>query len=162
MMNVKHRENTQSSKMYKKFFTLRTNTNDLFNNISERIKIIENKLKKSSKKQVNNTRVKQKLSKNIKEEAIEPIKSWSLHGLPNIIRTKYFPLKIIWTILFLTAVGVLIYFLYNTIQDYLKYEVKTVVRSIDVDEMNFPVVTVCNTNKVTTKKGYDYFLFFSK
>ena len=83
-----------------------------------------------------------------------------MHGLPNIIRTKYFPLKIIWTILFLTAVGVLIYFLYNTIQDYLKYEVKTVVRSIDVDEMNFPVVTVCNTNKVTTKKGYDYFLFF--
>ena len=72
MMNVKHRENTQSSKMYKKFFTLRTNTNDIFNNISERIKIIENKLKKSSKKQVNNTRVKQKLSKNIKEEAIEP------------------------------------------------------------------------------------------
>ena len=50
MMNVKHRENTQSSKIYKKFFTLRTNTNDLFNNISERIKIIENKLKKSSKK----------------------------------------------------------------------------------------------------------------
>ncbi len=35
----------------------------------------------------------------------------------------------------------------------------SVVRSIDVDEMNFPIVTVCSTNKVTTKKGYDYFLY---
>ena len=54
--------------------------------------------------------------------------------------------------------GVSIYFLVNTIKEYLKYEVTTVVRSINEEEMDFPIITVCFTNKVVNKKGYDYFV----
>ena len=84
----------------------------------------------------------------------------STYGLPNVFRTKYITLKIIWTIIFLAALGVSIYFLYSTINEYLQYDVTTVVRSINEDEMDFPVVTVCSTNKVTNQEGYDYFISY--
>ena len=60
------------------------------------------------------------------------------------------------TIIFLAALGITIYFLYSTIKEYLQYEVTTVVRKINEDEMVFPIVTNCNINKVTFQEGYNY------
>ena len=126
--------------------------------VSKRIKQLQTKLiKKPTKKSNGNNRIKRKLSKKIKQEAIEPIESWTLHGLPNVFRSKYIAIKIIWTIIFLAALGGSIYFLYSTIKEYLEYNVSTVVRSIDVEEMDFPIITVCNTNRITNFYGYNYF-----
>ena len=40
-----------------------------------------------------------KLVTKLKKEAIGPIESLTTHGLPNIARTRYKSIKIIWTIL---------------------------------------------------------------
>ena len=66
-MNVKHPKNTQLNRQ--KFIR----NSLLFQQIYWTIL------------QINNNRIKQKLSKNIKEEAIEPIKSWSLHAVCQIL-----------------------------------------------------------------------------
>ena len=63
-----------------------------------------------------------------------------------MFRSKYIAIKIIWTIIFLAALGTSIYFLYSTINEYLKYEVTTVVRLINEEETDFPVITICNKN----------------
>ena len=150
-MKTKKRKNAQFLRIYRKMVSL-------FNSVIERISKIEIKQNKSTNKSNKNTRIKRNLSKKIKKETIEPIESWTLHGLPNVFRTKYFSLKIIWIILFSAALGGSIYFLYNTIKEYLQYEVTTVVRSINVDELDFPVITICNTNQISNQKGLDYFL----
>ena len=98
------------------------------------------------------------LSRKLKKETVKPIESWTLHGLPNIFRTKYILVKFIWLILFLIALGASIYFVYNTIVEYLRFEVTTVVRSINEDEMDFPVITFCNVNQISNQNGLDYFL----
>ncbi len=71
-------------------------------------------------------------------------------------------IKIIWAILFLAALGITIYFLYNTINEYLEYNVTTEVRSINVDELVFPVITICNANQISNEKGLDYFISILK
>ena len=98
-----------------------------------------------------------KLVTKLKKEAIEPIESWTTHGIPNIARTRYKSIKIVWAILFLVALGFSIYFVINTVQEFLDYNVTTVVRSISVDELEYPVITVCNKNVISTQEGFDYF-----
>jgi hypothetical protein len=107
-----------------------------------------------------NKNEKLNLSKKLKEEAIKPIESWTTHGLPNVIRSKHIFVKIIWVILFLGALGVSIYFLYKTLSDYLEFKVTTEVRSINVDELDFPVITICNSNMISNENGLEYFKLF--
>ena len=103
-----------------------------------------------------------KLSKKLKKETIKQIETLTTHGFPNIFRSKHILVKIIWTILFLGALGLLIYLLYNNVNDYLEYNVTTVVRSINVDELDFPVITICNRNLASNQKGLEYFKYFFK
>ena len=117
-----------------------------------------NQMQKKKKQSNENQRIKRNLLKKIKEEAIEPIESWTLHGLPNVFRTKYKSIKIIWIILFLAALGISIYFLYNTINEYLQYNVTTVVRIVNVEEMDLPVITFCDKNFVNNQNGLDYYV----
>ena len=112
----------------------------------------ENKIDLNKKFELKRKNLKKKLAK----ETISPIVTWTTHGLPNIFRTKYISLKIIWSILFLLSVGWTIYFLINTILDYLKYNVTTVTRNINVNEMNLPVVTICEKNRISTVDGLNF------
>ena len=64
-------------------------------NISEQINKIENKLDKSDDDKNKNQIKNGNLSKKLMDETIEPIESWTLHGLPNAFRAKYLPFKII-------------------------------------------------------------------
>ena len=130
-------------------------TRGQFSKISQKIENFNKKYKTSMKKM---TTIDKNLSRKLQEETIKPVISWTLHGLPNVFRTKYILFKIVWVILFLTALGVSIYFVYNTIEEYLRYEVTTLVRSINVDEMDFPVITICNVNQISNQKGLDHFL----
>jgi hypothetical protein len=118
-------------------------TNDIIN--KDRI-IIERPIQKRK------TNLVDKLGKVIGEQ----IESWTTHGLPNVIRSKYISVKIIWTILFLTAIGFSIYFLYNTINEYLEFNVTTEVRLINVNELEFPVITICDRNMASNYNGVQY------
>ena len=58
--------------------------------------------------------------------------------------------------LFLAALGVSIYFVYNTIIDYLNFNVTTEVRLINVDELDFPIITICDGFQYSNKIGFNY------
>ena len=146
MMNKKHKIINETNKFIRKISKIRQQNQNLNND----------PLKNSSNQ--NQQRLKRNLTKKLNEEAIVPIESWTLHGLPNVFRSKYKILKLIWAIIFLAALGVSIYFLVNTIKEYLEYNVTTVVRSINVDELDFPIITLCNNNGISNQKGLDYFL----
>ena len=138
---------------------------DHISNLYRKIAVLKTKLIKLSKrttKQKSNPDIERNLSKKLKVETIEPIESWTLHGLPNVFRSKYIAIKIIWTIIFLAALGTSIYFLYNTINEYLKYEVTTVVRLINEEETDFPVITICNKNVLPdhNEEAFNYFISY--
>ena len=92
------------------------------------------------------------LSKKLKKRTIKPIESLTIHGLPNLFKKKSILIKLIWLILFLASLGVSAYFVYNTIVEYLRYEVTTVVRSINQNEIDFPVITICNSIQLSNQK----------
>ena len=126
-------------------------TRGQFSKVCRKIENFNKKYKASIASMKKMTTIDKNLSRKLQEETIKPISSWTLHGLPNVFRTKYILIKIVWIILFLTALGVSIYFVYNTIEEYLRYEVTTLVRSINVDEMDFPVITICNVNQISNQ-----------
>ena len=99
-----------------------------------------------------------KLSQKIIQSAIHPIESWTTHGLPNIVRSKYISVKIIWSLIFLAALGLSIYFLYSTIKEFLEYNVTTEVRLVNVNELEYPVITICNKHQISSDYGLNYFL----
>jgi hypothetical protein len=80
-------------------------------------------------------------SKKLKNKAIELVLSSTSHGLPNIFRTERTSLKIMWFILFVAALSVGIYTVFNGIIGYLNYEVVTKIDVIDESKSEFPAVT---------------------
>ena len=80
-------------------------------------------------------------SKKLKNKAIELVLSSTSHGLPNIFRTERKSLKIMWFILFVVALSVGIYTVFNGIISYLNYDVVTKIDVIDESKSEFPAVT---------------------
>ncbi|KAF6036228.1 SCNN1D [Bugula neritina] len=97
----------------------------------------------------------------------------SAHGPPKILSAKYVITKIIWTTLFLTGIGVFIYFSQQLIRNYLQYDTTTDMKvstvtchsvcnaalrlanreaafslvNIQFRQLEFPAVTICNLNQ---------------
>ena len=74
----------------------------------------------------------------------------SAHGIPNIMRANYFPMKIMWTIFFLLATSASFYISIKSIISFIDFEVvtKTIVNQQEPSE--FQTVTICNQNLFTT------------
>ena len=83
----------------------------------------------------------------IKLESIESIQSLTKHGLPNLFRTKFISSKIYWFILTLTSTIISVYFIFKTMSEYYKYNVTTKVRLKDLDQTEFPTISLCNKNQ---------------
>ena len=70
----------------------------------------------------------------------------SCHGLPNIIRTQRYLIKIIWSLAFLTSLVYSVISIVNTINDFLNYDVVVNMELVQDFDLEFPAVTVCNYN----------------
>ena len=70
------------------------------------------------------------------------------HGIPNIVRATYRPLKIMWIIFFLLATSVSIYLAISSIGNYLDYEVVTKISVVTQQPAEFPTITICNRNAI--------------
>ncbi len=79
------------------------------------------------------------------------------HGIPKIVGSKMWPLKIIWTVCFLTSCGFCGFLLYRSVNDYLAYDVVTTIKKIRETPTIFPTVTLCNSNLISRRAAYDYF-----
>jgi hypothetical protein len=94
--------------------------------------------------------------KRIKTEAIECVESLSTHGLPNLSRSKYKPVKFMWLILTIGFAGLSFYFIIKSLIDYFHYNVSTEVRMIYENDLEFPSISICNKNKFSNNISIDY------
>ncbi|RNA24440.1 amiloride-sensitive sodium channel subunit gamma-like isoform X4, partial [Brachionus plicatilis] len=86
--------------------------------------------------------------------------SMTMHGFPNIFRTKYISIRIMWIIFFFTSNGCCFFIISRILVDYFKYDVVTTIKVIEKDSMPFPAVTVCNTNSFVTEEAFNYVTSF--
>ncbi|XP_070574558.1 uncharacterized protein [Ptychodera flava] len=72
----------------------------------------------------------------------------TIHGLPHVISTKATLGKLLWAILFLSAVGVFVLQASELVRLYLDYDVRVKISLGTAKSLPFPAVTLCNTNMV--------------
>ena len=91
------------------------------------------------------------LIEKMKKEAIECVETLSTHGLPNLMRTKYIFIKLMWLLLTILSAGFSVFFILKTLAEYAEYHVTTEVRLINPEEpLEFPTISICNKNRFTT------------
>jgi hypothetical protein len=87
------------------------------------------------------------LAKSIKQKIIETnietLESSSVHAIPNIIRSKFRSVKILWTVCFLASVGVCAWFIYQSISNYFNFDVVTNIQLDYVNRIKFPIISIC-------------------
>lgn len=94
--------------------------------------------------------------KEIKANFLEWVNSITIHSIPNIFRTKFISLKVIWTVAFLISSSLCFYSIVQSVLNYLKYEVNTKIRVIDQQSLVLPAITICNTNPYVTNSSLEY------
>ncbi len=87
---------------------------------------------------------------------MEYAQSMTMHGLPPLLKTKHKPIKLMWIVFVLASISFSIYFITNTVLEYLEYRVTTEVRIKDAKQIPFPVVTICNKNKISSNESFKY------
>ncbi|RNA35822.1 acid-sensing ion channel 2 [Brachionus plicatilis] len=86
----------------------------------------------------------------------EWIETMTMHGFPNIFRTKYLTVRIIWIISFLASNGFCFYIITINTINFFKYEVVTTIKVAEKNSIPFPAVTVCNANPFLTEDGLKF------
>lgn len=86
------------------------------------------------------------LSKKVKKIIISGIENSSLHGLPNILRSKLLIVKITWTIILLVFGAYSFFSASKSVLDYFSRPVVTNINVIYDRSTVFPAVTICNLN----------------
>ncbi|XP_072049117.1 acid-sensing ion channel 1B-like [Amphiura filiformis] len=71
----------------------------------------------------------------------------SLHGIARIFQSAGVILKLIWSVIFLTAFGLFIWQFSERITAYLKFDYNTLVEVEHRSKLTFPAVTICNFNR---------------
>ena len=108
---------------------------------------------------INNESMKKKFKHRkllIQNKLVQLIENSTSHGLPNIMRTNRISIKILWIIFLLIAIGACSYMIAKTISEYLQYEVIAYSEVITELSSEFPAVTLCATNPLTTKIAEQY------
>ncbi|RNA22809.1 acid-sensing ion channel 1 isoform X2 [Brachionus plicatilis] len=82
--------------------------------------------------------------------------SMTMHGFPNIFRTKFLPIKIMWIILFLASTSACFFLIISNLINFFNFEVVTKIRVIKKDSILFPAITICNINPFVTQQGLEY------
>jgi hypothetical protein len=99
---------------------------------------------------------KQVVYEKIKQETNESIQGLTTHGIPNLFRTSHTSFRFIWMFLTFGSACATAIFLAQTIIEFLQFNVSTEVRLVDTDEMELPIITICNKNKLSTNFSIEF------
>ncbi|CAF1103688.1 unnamed protein product [Brachionus calyciflorus] len=80
------------------------------------------------------------------------------HGIPSIITSDNWILKVFWIIFTLISTGFCAFSIIQNILNYYKYDVTTKIRFKYEVGSEFPSITVCNSNFFSSEKGYNFYL----
>ncbi len=89
---------------------------------------------------------------------VDPV---TIHGLPNIFRTKNGTSKIIWIVSTLAATVLCAYLLAQSIIDYLSFQVVTKIDLIEETSAIVPQITICSSHLFVTNSSSGNALFYS-
>ena len=92
----------------------------------------------------------------LKEKFLEHLSTTHLHGLPHIVRTKYWYMKLFWLVFFLLMLGISLWLIVLAYQSYFAYPVITSIKKYVDKEPDFPAVTFCNLEPFLSKTASDY------
>jgi hypothetical protein len=92
--------------------------------------------------------------KAIKKRLFSIISDSTMHGIPRLIKSKSLISKIIWAFFFVTCAAGCIYLILSSICTYLEYNDVTSIEIITEIPAKFPVVSICNLNKVLKKNPF--------
>jgi len=107
------------------------------------------------KKAAHKEKIKQ-LKIRLKEKVFEHLSTTHLHGLPHIVRSKYWYMKVFWIFWILLMFSISLWLIVLAYQSYFAYPVLTSIKKYVDMEQNFPTVTICNLEPFLTKSASDY------
>jgi hypothetical protein len=90
------------------------------------------------------------------------------HGFGGIVRSESIPNRIFWSICTVAFIGIMFYFVTQTIRDYFDYPTQTSVAIVVEWPQFFPAFTICNsspvrfdrfTNKINHNESLNDFMF---
>jgi hypothetical protein len=94
----------------------------------------------------------------------ETYREWSLSStaqcLPKVFQYENIYAKCIWAIIFLAFAIATGYFFIQGVFDYLEFDIISKIRVFSEKTLVYPVVTLCNSNPITTKQGEAIFKDF--
>lgn len=102
---------------------------------------------------------------NMKLELMVKLREWTKettsHGFSHVTSARHLSMKIIWLICMLVSMSLCSVMIVRSSLDFGEYEVKTKIRQVIENEIDFPMLTICNLNPLVTDQAqrfiYDYF-----
>ena len=90
---------------------------------------------------------RQKPKKNIGKKLVrQTLENFTFHAIPNILRTDFLFFKLIWLIFFIIASCYSVYLIHDAFVSFFAYKVVNTIEVKKLEEIEFPTVTICNTN----------------
>ena len=86
---------------------------------------------------------KRSIASRMKHVIIETAEFSTSHGIPNIVRSQSYFLKIMWLLCFLVSSGGCAYLVYRSISNYFDYEVVTKINVVAEVPAPFPTISFC-------------------
>lgn len=77
-------------------------------------------------------------------------------GIPRILKSKHWFIKLIWVVCFLTSAVYCAHIIKITIDDFLEYNFITRIEQFNEVPSLFPTVTLCNFNTFQTEKAHEF------
>ena len=92
----------------------------------------------------------------MKETFVQNMETTPIHGLPNIVRTKYWYMRLFWILFFSVFAGFGTWLIIKAIMDYCEYPVVSSVAENVEQQPDFPSVTICNLDALATSYADSY------
>jgi hypothetical protein len=92
----------------------------------------------------------------LKKAILNSIENLTIHGLPNIFRKEHILIRLWWFLLTTISIYFSILFIRQTLFEYFNYNVITEIRFNEAEIVEFPVITICNINKLSTDYSLKY------
>ena len=99
---------------------------------------------------------KRKRNGEIKQTLYEATQSTTAHGLPNIFRCENILLKLMWIVCTIGSTYYCIYSIVQSVNAYFQWGVVTQIQTFYENPTEYPTITMCNANLVTTYDGLEF------
>ena len=97
-------------------------------------------------------------NKTVKELIIKKTKdsleSSSILAIPKILSSKYKVLRLIWAVCLVLSIGASGWYLFQSLSSYFEHEIVTKLQVNNVNQLKFPVISICDLKSFFDKQAY--------